>query len=290
MQEKIALYEEVLALEPGSRLFFPLAEMYLARSMPEKAEETLRRGISNHPDHLEAKLLLLEVLDRQGKHEELVRLAEPLIKALRGCRALWSAWETVEARSDGDAVLMFRLLGRTLGGQGFSWSEVISAGVDQVCGAQSPPVEGDFRESGADLSTEESVLAAEGESPLDLPGEDQDAEEIDLAELEEDVKTRTLADLLAYQEEFEQALLIYEQLFERATTSDDREHFKARMNEMRKKMRREQDVEPLTSEPIETGDQVVEQEKDRPASSSQVIETLSALADRLEQRDAEGHE
>jgi tetratricopeptide (TPR) repeat protein len=289
MQEKIALYEEVLALEPGSRLFFALAEMYLSQGMPEKAEATLRRGIANHPDHLEAKLLLLEVLDRSAKQDEMIRMAAPLITSLRGCSALWKAWEAVDRDAKGETATLFRLLGRALSGNGVSWDEIITTGVNQVCRDQAATVADDRPGAAQEVQRGDEApdVADFDELSFPAPEEDLDAEEIDLTELEEDVKTRTLADLLAYQDEFDQALRIYEQLYEGATTPEDKDLFRSRMDEMHEKMKQqgvEESGEPGESGGLDVQDPVLESE-DKNQTSSRVVDTLEALADRLDRRD-----
>ena len=237
MQQKIALYEEVLTLEPGSRLFFPLAEMYLMDNLPEKAEETLRRGLVLHPDFFEAKLLLLDVLSRQGKKDEMALIAAPLVDALQGCKALWTAWSSLAGEKGGDEGLLMRMVGQVLSGRRFSWTEIMAAGMDGIFGC-----------AGGALPAEtvggKEPPAATGPSAAGLDRmhveDDPDAEEVDLAELEDDVKTRTLADLLAYQEEYEQAMLIYEQLRDAAATEPDRQLFQSRVDEMQGKLDRQE--------------------------------------------------
>ena len=44
MQDKLKCYEEALAIDPGSRLFFPLAKLYLDNEQIEKAEKVLKTG------------------------------------------------------------------------------------------------------------------------------------------------------------------------------------------------------------------------------------------------------
>ena len=282
MQQKISLYEELLTLEPESRLFFPLAEMYVAENMDDKAKDLLHRGIAAHPDHLEAKLLLLDILHRTGKTDEMLRTAAPLVQTLRGCSALWVALGEVDGGQGDDQAALFRILGHVLGGKPFSWAGVMAAGIEQVCGggATSTEKSSDMKEmAAADVG---STLPAE----VPGAGEDLDAEEIDLAELEEDVKTRTLADLLAYQNEYEQALLIYERLRDGATSPEDREGFQARVDEMRMKMEQEEPV--VRNEEEHADERSVEDTKPaQPDGESQVVDTLAALADRLEQRGAQ---
>ena len=44
MMEKIEWYQEVLKLDPDSKVFFPLAKLLRDSQQPDKAIEVLRRG------------------------------------------------------------------------------------------------------------------------------------------------------------------------------------------------------------------------------------------------------
>lgn len=283
MQQKIALYEEVLTLEPGSRLFFPLAEMYLKKKMPEKAEVTLRRGLALHPDFLEAKLLLLDVLFCQGKMDEMSSVAAPLVDALQGCSALWAAWSSLVTGKEGDdKALLLRMMGHVLSGKRFSWTGVMSAGMDGISGCGQEPCL-PAREEG-EKSSDVIVPATDRFDRLHTD-DDPDAEEVDLTELEDDVKTRTLADLLAYQEEYEQAMLIYEQLRDTATIATDRQLFQSRMDAMQVKLDgQEQAFLSESQQEQESSTPSVETASEQQSGNTRVVDTLSALADRLEQR------
>ena len=70
MQDKLKCYEEALALDPGSKLFFPLAKLYLDNEQIEKAEDVLKSGLERYPEHLEARLLLANIYFLRGQEEE----------------------------------------------------------------------------------------------------------------------------------------------------------------------------------------------------------------------------
>ena len=67
MRRKIEWYQEVLALEPGSRIFFPLAKLFVEFGQFEDAERTLRQGLDRHPDSMEARLLLVQAFASLGQ-------------------------------------------------------------------------------------------------------------------------------------------------------------------------------------------------------------------------------
>ena len=78
-QEKAAWYREVLDLEPGSKVFLPYARLLLELDRADEAVSVLRDGLGRHPEFMEARLLLIDVLHKRGEHAacggEVARLA-----------------------------------------------------------------------------------------------------------------------------------------------------------------------------------------------------------------------
>ena len=54
MMEKIEWYQEVLKLDPDSKVFFPLAKLLRESQQPEKAIDVLRAGLERASVYLEA--------------------------------------------------------------------------------------------------------------------------------------------------------------------------------------------------------------------------------------------
>ncbi|MDR2668671.1 MAG: tetratricopeptide repeat-containing protein, partial [Desulfovibrio sp.] len=92
MKQKIEWYKEVLELEPGSKVFFPLAKLLAADKQIGEAASVLRQGLLRHPDHVEARLLLVELLYRQGADEELSAQTDALAHLFSAYPGFWSAW------------------------------------------------------------------------------------------------------------------------------------------------------------------------------------------------------
>ena len=67
-QEKAAWYREVLDLEPGSKVFLPYARLLLELDRADEAVSVLRDGLGRHPEFMEARLLLIDVLHKRGEH------------------------------------------------------------------------------------------------------------------------------------------------------------------------------------------------------------------------------
>lgn len=92
MQEKIKWYQEVLELEPGSKVFFPLARLLTETGQIDEALSTLQHGIARHPEFIEARLYLIDLL---YKHERTVQ-CDAQVAELTGLfsnyAGFWQAW------------------------------------------------------------------------------------------------------------------------------------------------------------------------------------------------------
>ena len=99
LKAKIEWYREVLLLEPNSKIFLPfarhLAEMGSSTSDPcmlNEAFDVLRRGLLVHPDFMEARLFLIELLNacdcRSQCGAEVARLASLFLSY----PDFWDAW------------------------------------------------------------------------------------------------------------------------------------------------------------------------------------------------------
>ncbi len=72
--DSIKKYEEILELDPGSRLFARLAEELGAAGQWEEAAEVCRKGLLLHPEHLVARMLFGRALLEMGDAEESQRV------------------------------------------------------------------------------------------------------------------------------------------------------------------------------------------------------------------------
>lgn len=92
MIEKIEWYREVLEQEPSSRVFFPLAKLLLENGRPEEAIPVLHAGLQQHPDFLEARLFLIQLLYGQGRSEECVSEVAKVTQLFEAYPLFWDAW------------------------------------------------------------------------------------------------------------------------------------------------------------------------------------------------------
>jgi tetratricopeptide (TPR) repeat protein len=134
MNQKIEWYKEVLALEPGSKVFFPLARLQAENGLPGEALATLRHGISRNPEHIEARLLLIDILFASGQFDALWPELDQVALMLGGYPGFWSAWNERLARnpSSRDASLALSFFSAALRGEAVSWSDIIEQGLRNV--------------------------------------------------------------------------------------------------------------------------------------------------------------
>jgi hypothetical protein len=131
MNEKIKWYKEVLELEPGSRIFFPLAKLLAEEESIGEAVETLRQGLVNHPDHVEARLMLVELLSKQQSTGAVRHEVDGLGSIFSAYPGFWQAWsENLSKNPDMlDASVAMRFFSETMHGRKLDWTAVIEAGL-----------------------------------------------------------------------------------------------------------------------------------------------------------------
>ncbi|MBT8764012.1 tetratricopeptide repeat protein [Desulfohalobiaceae bacterium Ax17] len=130
MQDKIDFYEEVLALDPHSKLFFPLARLYLESKQTQKALEVLQAGLEKYPEHLEARLLLANIYFWQGLEEQGEKICVEIFELLKKNSFFWTTLEHFWARkSQEDLALAFKFIAEHAQGQELTWSSVLKAGL-----------------------------------------------------------------------------------------------------------------------------------------------------------------
>ena len=193
MKTKIKWFKEVLELEPGSKVFFPLARMYYEDGLIDEAEETLLQGLERNPDHLEARFLLVEILDRQGEPIRAADEVGAITKVLSRYPAFWKSWSETAAPQSRDAAMALSFLAANFQGRPISWSQVIAKGLDALVG-------------------DGPVHAAMPEMADELEDEAEDGPT---------TRTRTMADLLAEQGDYQGALEIYEELLAKGETNGE---------------------------------------------------------------------
>ncbi|MDR1359704.1 MAG: tetratricopeptide repeat-containing protein [Deltaproteobacteria bacterium] len=287
MNQKIEWYREVLELEPGSRVFFPLAKLLAAENLTGEAITALRQGLLRHPDHVEARLLLVDLLSLEGAGAELGKEIAVIGELLSGYPGFWQAWsQELAAHPDmQDAALAIRFLGASLQGKPITWAEVIRRGLAVSLNGAAGPTPGPDRpsvgvsvaQSGGNvlplLSPPSSGLVPP--SPRITPVKAAAPEEPDEEESEEafSLRTRSMAEVLAEQGDLTGALDIYQELIQVAP-EEEKLSLQARAEDLSRRMTAGTTQQGQQEEAGETSDK----------ENSRLIGILEALAKRLEAR------
>ena len=293
MKQKIEWYREVLELEPGSRVFFPLAKLLAADGQLLEAVSTLQQGVLRHPDHVESRLLLVELLFLQDKREDAQTQIQNLGAMFKRYPGFWRAWSDDLARLPAmqDASMALRFFAAALSGTQLSWASVIEHGLRQVLG--DPQGEDLGLQAGTPPSHEEEVspvqepalpvadphetaalVAMREEAPLAPAMDAQGDEEPDEPEEAFSLRTRSMADILADQGDLAGALDIYQELIAADTTGDLPE-LHARVEELMSQL----------ASPQGGGTGKLEEKETVPTGeNNRLVSLLESLAQRLEAR------
>jgi len=137
MANKIELYREVLEIEPNSKVFFPLARELAEEGHVDAAVAALQKGIAFHPDHLEAKFLLIDILTRQGREGEAESVFTDVGALLARYPSVWLLWSKAAAARSRDPSLAMLFLGHYFQNGSLTWSEVMERGLRSLTQAAS---------------------------------------------------------------------------------------------------------------------------------------------------------
>lgn len=134
MTEKIDWYKEVLEIEPNSKVFFPLAKLLVKDNLDEEAIATLEKGLERHPEFLEARLLLIELLHHTGKTTECNVQISKLSQIFASYAGFWEAWAACLASTpdDADTAAILRVLAATFIAGPIQLHQVLNMGVEAI--------------------------------------------------------------------------------------------------------------------------------------------------------------
>lgn len=293
MKQKIEWYREVLELEPGSRVFFPLAKLLAADGQTAEAVNTLRQGLLRHQDHVEARLLLVELLHLQSDEESLCKEIERLGGLFSLYPGFWKAWSEVLACNPAfhDAALAMRFFSAALQGKSINWAGIIEQGLQAMMGeaastfspaltphyqAVSEPAVSNIAggvppftdsPSQASLPPLVSADADDNETAAQGGNDDDDTEEAF------SLRTRSMAEVLAEQGDIAGALDIYHELVQNVS-DEEKNSLAARIEELSTRMNGSASAEDKSDAvaPAPGGE------------SKRLVSLLESLAQRLEDR------
>lgn len=273
MKAKIEWYQEVLELEPSSKVFFPLARLLAENGQPADAVKTLRTGLERHPEFFEARLLLIELLHTLGQNLDRDTEVYSLSRVLSSYPRFWDAWSACTASGKGgrDVSVALRFIAASESSPGLSFASVMEAGLSSLTGLpataaqtvraeDSPrrkePVADEPADSGAmadetpsaspfvslDDTALRTLIGDRGASDDGLPGEGASdsipSPGLLQAEAEEEdepfsLRTRSMAEVLAEQGDTQGALDIYQELLASADSPESRAAIQFRIDELR---------------------------------------------------------
>ena len=142
MASKIELYREILEIEPKSKAFFPLARELAGAEQMDEAVAILHQGLGYHPDYLEAKFLLIDILTRQGREGEAEAVFADVGTLLAHYPSVWLLWSRAAAARSRDPSLAMLFLGHYFQNASLTWTEVLERGLRSLGTAASGPEAG----------------------------------------------------------------------------------------------------------------------------------------------------
>jgi len=166
MIEKIDLYREVLAIEPNSKAFFPLARALAESGRPDEAMAILETGIGFHPDHLEAKFLLVELYAASDREEDAVRVFSGVQDSLVRYPAVWRLWARHAAFSSRDPIVALSFLAQFFRDPGLTFAGVLEKGLEAL--AASPLAAPSPTQPAVEAATPESEPPASAKAAATL--------------------------------------------------------------------------------------------------------------------------
>lgn len=313
MTEKIEFYKELLHIDPTSKVFYPLAVLLFEARRLDETVKVLRQGLAAYGDHLEARLLLVEALDQLESPADAMAEADTIIRILSRSPAFWRLWTLKSAKESKDLALALNFLATYFQGRTVSWAELIQSAFEFLGQGKRPPYgeevlpflkseqidtampvdAGALPEDDGNHGQPRAPEKADTTHPVERQARDSALDE-SRKPLERrpggSLRTRTMADLLAAQGDYEGAAEIYEELLQDSVHEQQRQALiealgKVRAESAQKKGQpffgggRHMDIQAQagsSNAQQPTGERTLEKEK--------LITMLEKLAQRLEGR------
>lgn len=297
-QEKIKWYQDVLEIEPSSRIFFPLARLLAEEGRLPEAIRALQEGLKQHPDFFEARLMLVDLVQREGDASRAASDIAALGENLCAYPGFWEAWAAQAEKETGDRSLVFalRFLAAHLKNRDLTLFDILEKGVREALEAEkastpraaSVPVAAHaapldeavtLEAIGRESLLEASALRAQADAPREMASAARADQEAAEADEKFSLRTRTMAALLAEQGDYEGALDIYHELLRAAADEGQREEIGMCIRNVQARMKN-----AASSEQPQTPRETRTAEADTPDNRDRIVKTLEMLARRLETR------
>ena len=290
MKAKIDWYKEVLELEPGSKVFFPLARLLAENGQLLDALSTLRLGLERHPEFIEARLYLIELLYKNEQIAQCEPQIGQLTRLFSKYPGFWEAWGACAAGTENkrDLSLTLRFLAVLFQHPEIDLGEVLEKGLYSLAGAPEkiPPAPQPLMETNnkilpADAVAPPLAMPADARQPVVATGAvvhgasptAKRAENMDDTEEPFTLRTKSMADVLAGQSDIDGALEIYRELASRAESPEERQEIHARILQLSSLPEQAGDA-PSPPPPVAAP----------PPGKQRMQHLLESLAERLEAR------
>ena len=249
MKAKIDWYKEVLELEPGSKVFFPLARLLAENGQLQEALSTLRLGLERHPEFMEARLYLIELLYKNGQVMQCEPQVGQLTRLFSKYPGFWEAWGACAAGPEKrrDLPLTLRFLALLFQHPDIGLDDVLEKGLSSFVGTfeKIPIIPSSETEIGkapsptgfasAPISMpvdREAVTVTPAAAVAEPSLAENPAEDMDDIEEPFTLRTKSMADLLAGQGDIDGALEIYRELAQRAESPEERQEITERIAQL----------------------------------------------------------
>jgi len=250
MKAKIDWYKEVLELEPGSKVFFPLARLLAEHGELQDALSTLRLGLERHPEFIEARLYLVELLYKNGQVVHCEPQLGHLTRLFSKYPGFWEAWGACAADTETkrDLSLTLRFLSVLFQRPDVNLGEVLERGLhalaatpENTSSAPEPERTAGHAILPADAVPHPFSMPVDTRAPAGTAGAAavhgpavaaKPAESTDDTEEPFTLRTKSMADVLAGQSDINGALEIYRELALRAESPEERQEIDERITQL----------------------------------------------------------
>lgn len=292
MKNKIELFQELFSSDPTSKVFYPLAKLYAESGMLLQSAETLRQGLSRHPDHMEARLLLIEILHQLERDDVAAEEVEILAGTLSRYPAFWGIWAGMAGQRHPDAAVALNFLSTHLAGGDITWAKVLHKGFEALSGKGGYDDDLDLETTPSTVPARAEPTARKAEAPeftfendtpksaSSQPQGKSGARATPEAGEDPSLRTRTMAELLVSQGDHAGAIEILNEL---AGYADARERaaLAARIDEVRE-LERQAALAGDAEQHLDEADFIAGEPMQR--AKNKLVKSLSLLAERLEAR------
>ncbi|MDQ7032042.1 MAG: tetratricopeptide repeat protein [Desulfonauticus sp.] len=201
MGDEKKILQEALKLDPSSKIYLVLANLYLQDRQFEEARNVLEQGLKFYPDSIDTILTLLTVYKEIGELNKASDLVNSILSRLMKNNCFWE----ILAEKNGLTELPVLLLRVVFERKDLDWNKVLISGIKNVLGESWD----DYEEVVEDLDFDQRVI------------------------------TPSLGEVLFAQGEYEKARDVFEKLKQNALTDSEKQKWQDKIEEINQILTRE---------------------------------------------------